>query len=189
VARAEAFEDEAPPNGATELCLAGRRADATGGQQTSCPGDPPGARHPHATISRGVADVCGFEAVVQSPTNTLPALTGRRCEGYVAVGKPPTDRHALLFAENLMGLLLAGGIRTRAPLSEATSSMLVWPASLTRRPLRANSTARVVSAWSKRSAVNRKRPSSPRSSPRRSAGCPVGRRTYCAGFEAISQSM
>lgn len=28
----------------------------------------------------------------------------------VAVGKPPTDRQALLFAENLMGLLLAGGI-------------------------------------------------------------------------------
>jgi AcrR family transcriptional regulator len=31
----------------------------------------------------------------------------------VAVAKPPTDRQALLFAENLMGLLLAGGIAPR----------------------------------------------------------------------------
>jgi hypothetical protein len=43
-------------------------------------------------------------------------------------------------------------------------------------------------AWSNRSAVNRKRPSSPRSSPHRSVGCTVGRRTYWAGLEGIRPS-
>ena len=60
--------------------------------------------------------------------------------------------------------------RTRCPRSKDMSSMLAPQASLTRSPFDLKSTARAAWGWSNRSAVNRNRPSSPRSKPRRSHG-------------------
>jgi hypothetical protein len=51
------------------------------------------------------------------------------------------------------------------------------------------STASAAWSWSMRSAVNRKRPISSRSSPRPSVGWTFGRRTYWAGFAEILPSM
>ena len=58
-------------------------------------------------------------------------------------------------------------------------------ASLTRSPFSPRSTASAAWAWSTRSAANRNEPSSERSRPRTSLGWTLGRRTYCAGLEAI----
>lgn len=67
--------------------------------------------------------------------------------------------------------------------------MSVEHASLTRKPFRPRRAASAAWAQSKRAAVNRNAPSSPRSRPRASLGWILGRRTYWAGFDGILPSM
>jgi len=89
------------------------------------------------------------------------------------------------------GRLVALAENAERPVApfEAGSSMLVAHASLTRSPFSPSSTASAACSRSYCSAVNRNTASSERSSPRALDGCTCGRRTYCAGFEAIRPSM
>src|SRR3954469_7351369 len=63
------------------------------------------------------------------------------------------------------------------------------PTTARKRALSPKSTAGPAWAWSKRSAVNEKVPSSPRSWPWPSRGWTLGRHRYSAGFEAMRPSV
>jgi hypothetical protein len=130
-----------------------------------------------------------------------PAMCGAAVEALAVVAQQ--DRSFSPFADGEVdgscgarherdesGLVaLADDAQDRWPRSMAMSSMLAAQASLTRKPFNPSNMASAAWPWSNHSAVKRSRPSSPRSSRRRSVGCTVGRRTYWAGLEEIRPSM
>jgi len=117
-----------------------------------------------------------------SPDGAHPAVGGTPIEGLTVVAQqdgpvsPFADgevdgssgtRHSGMRA----GLLPLPTMRsTRCLRSNAMSSIFAPQASLTRRPFNPSNTASAAWAWSNRSDVKKKRPSSSRSSSRRSLG-------------------
>ena len=96
------------------------------------------------------------------------APSWRRRIGPAVAHRPPGRGCGLCAARaaSVAGLLPLPTMRSvRCPRSKPRSSMLVPHASLTRSPFRPNSTANAAWADRGRSAVNKKRPSSPRSMP------------------------
>jgi hypothetical protein len=171
--------------GGGDLDVAQRDAGVEGGH------DEPGAQHvgmdgAEAGASSDCADpaVGGatVEALAVASTQDRPliALADSEVEGAGAAGYEGYDGGLVAFAHDA---------RRAVPRCTARSSMLAPYASETRSPLRSRSTASAAWARSKRSAVNRNVPSSPRSMPGASLAGTLGRRTYWTGFDATRPSM